>query len=92
VDGWYLGPAPDHYRCYRVHIKKTKSDIIVDTVEFFPAKVAMPGTASEDMAIIAAKELTRALCHNVAIKTITIHVIEVVISITTIITYLHNYI
>jgi hypothetical protein len=32
------------------------------------------------------------LCHNVAIKTITIHVIEVVISITTIITYLHKYI
>jgi hypothetical protein len=32
------------------------------------------------------------LCHNVAIKTIAIHVIEVVISITTIITYLHNYI
>jgi hypothetical protein len=32
------------------------------------------------------------LCHNVAINTITIHVIEVVISITTIITYLHNYI
>jgi hypothetical protein len=32
------------------------------------------------------------VCHNVAIKTITIHVIEVVISITTIITYLHNYI
>jgi hypothetical protein len=31
-------------------------------------------------------------CHSVAIKTITIHVIEVVISITTIITYLHNYI
>jgi hypothetical protein len=30
--------------------------------------------------------------HNVAIKTITIHVIEVVISIATIITYLHNYI
>jgi hypothetical protein len=23
VDGWYLGPAPDHYRCYRVHINKT---------------------------------------------------------------------
>jgi hypothetical protein len=31
-------------------------------------------------------------CDNVAIKTMTIHVIEVVISITTIITYLHNYI
>jgi hypothetical protein len=32
------------------------------------------------------------VCHSVAIKIITIHVIEVVISITTIITYLHNYI
>jgi hypothetical protein len=63
VDGWYLGPAPDHYRCYRVHINKTKSDIIVDTVEFFPAKVAMPRTASKYMATIAAKELTHALMH-----------------------------
>jgi hypothetical protein len=32
------------------------------------------------------------VCHSVAIKIITIHVIEVAISITTIITYLHNYI
>jgi hypothetical protein len=63
VDGWYLGPAPDHYRCYRVHINKTKSDRIIDTVEFFPAKVAMPRTASKDMATIAAKELTHALMH-----------------------------
>jgi hypothetical protein len=33
-----------------------------------------------------------ALCHSVAIKIITIHVIEVAISITTLITSLHNYI
>jgi hypothetical protein len=37
-------------------------------------------------------EIGRTQCHSVAIKIITIHVIEVVISITTIITYLHNYI
>jgi hypothetical protein len=35
---------------------------------------------------------SKPICHSVAIKIITIHVIEVVISITTIITYLHNYI
>jgi hypothetical protein len=29
-----------NYRCYKVHINKTKADRIVDTVEFFPAKVA----------------------------------------------------
>jgi hypothetical protein len=64
VDGWYLGPAPDHYRCYRVHINKTKADRIVDTVElFFPAKVTLPRTASKDMATIAAQELTHALMH-----------------------------
>jgi hypothetical protein len=22
VDGWYLGPTTNHYRCYRVHINK----------------------------------------------------------------------
>jgi hypothetical protein len=24
VDGWYLGPATEHYRCYRVFINKTR--------------------------------------------------------------------
>jgi hypothetical protein len=63
VDGWYLGPVPDHYRCYRVHINKTKADIIVDTVEFFPANMAMPRTASKDLVTIASLELTHALLH-----------------------------
>jgi hypothetical protein len=63
VYGWCLGPAPDHYRCYRVHINKTKADRIVDTVEFFPANVAMSRTASKDIATIAALELTHALLH-----------------------------
>jgi hypothetical protein len=35
VDGYYLGPALDQYRCYQVHITKTKGTRIVDTVEFF---------------------------------------------------------
>jgi hypothetical protein len=34
VDGYYLGPALDHYICYQVHITKTKGTRIVDTVEF----------------------------------------------------------
>jgi hypothetical protein len=63
VDGWYLGPAPDHYRCYRVYINKTKADRIVDTVEFFPANVTMSRTASKDIATIASLELAHALLH-----------------------------
>jgi hypothetical protein len=41
VDGWYLGPTTDRYRCYRVHINKTQAYISVDTLELFPVKVAM---------------------------------------------------
>ena len=35
-DGWYLGPAPDHYRCHRVYIPRTRAECITKTVEFFP--------------------------------------------------------
>eukprot|EP00957_Ditylum_brightwellii_P013734 1035550-Ditylum_brightwellii.AAC.1 len=53
VDGWYVGPAPHHYHCYRCHIKKTNQEHISDMVEFFPHTCAMPKTASKDAAIHA---------------------------------------
>jgi hypothetical protein len=37
-DGWYIGPSLEHYRCYTVYITKTRGDIIVETVDFFPKK------------------------------------------------------
>ena len=35
VDGWYLGPAMDHYQCYRVWIPSTHAERIADTVKLF---------------------------------------------------------
>jgi hypothetical protein len=35
LDGWCLGPALEHYRCYTGYINKTRGNIIVETVEFF---------------------------------------------------------
>jgi hypothetical protein len=61
TDGWYLGPAPEHYRCYTVYCSKTGSERIIDTVEFFPANIRMPHMSSADNATTAAKELTHAL-------------------------------
>jgi hypothetical protein len=61
LDGYYLGPALDHYRCYQVHITRKKGTRIVDTVEFFPATLAMPRTSSKDLASIASLELSHAL-------------------------------
>jgi len=61
VDGWYLGPATLHYRCYQVWILETTSERIADTVVWFPTKVSMPNSSSTDAAIAAARDLTNAL-------------------------------
>jgi hypothetical protein len=61
VDGYYLGPALDYYRCYQVHITKTKGTRLVDTVEFFPSRLSIPNTSSKDPTSIAALELSNAL-------------------------------
>jgi hypothetical protein len=61
VDGYYLGHVLDHYRCYQVHVTKTKGTRIVYTVECFPSKTAIPHTSSKDLASITALELSNAL-------------------------------
>jgi hypothetical protein len=63
VDGWYLGPAMHHYRCYRVWIWETCAERISDTLAWFPTKVSMPSASSTDEALAAAKDLVQALLH-----------------------------
>jgi len=48
IDGWYLGPAMDSYRCYTVWANETRSQRITDTVAWFPSKIPMPTTSSID--------------------------------------------
>ena len=36
VDGWYIGPAIKHYRCYMLYFPSTKGIIHSETVEFSP--------------------------------------------------------
>jgi hypothetical protein len=55
TDGWYLGPAPEHYRCYTDYCSKTGNERIIDTVEFFLADIGMPRMFSADNATITAK-------------------------------------
>jgi hypothetical protein len=61
LDGWYVGPALEHYRCYTVQIVKTEGLRVKDTVEFFPTDCRMPATSATDNANFAAKELIAAL-------------------------------
>jgi hypothetical protein len=60
-DGWYIGPALEHYRCYTVYITKTRSSRIVERVEFFSHQFKIPFPSSSDLATQAAAELTHAL-------------------------------
>ena len=62
-DGWYIGPALEHYRCYTVYINKTRQERIVETVDFFPEEFKTPFPSSRDLATKAAEELTYALLH-----------------------------
>ena len=61
TEGWYLGPAMEHYRCYQLFVNKTKAERITDTVEFFPEKVTMPYPTPTDIAIKAAHDLVSVL-------------------------------
>jgi hypothetical protein len=62
-DGWYIGPALEHYRYYTVYIKKTRSSRVVETVECFPYKFKFPFLSSSKRATQAAADLTHALLH-----------------------------
>jgi hypothetical protein len=62
-DGWYIGPALEHYRCYKVYITKTREARIVETVEFPPEKFTFPFPSAQDLAIQATADLTHDLLH-----------------------------
>jgi hypothetical protein len=53
-DAWYVGPAKDHYRCYRVWMTGTKKTRIVDKLEFFPQHEKMPHLSMYELAVQAA--------------------------------------
>ena len=61
VDGWYIGPAMEHYRCYRVYAIETQAERIADTLAWFPTKVKMPTASSAEASIAAANDLIHAL-------------------------------
>jgi hypothetical protein len=63
-DGWYIGPALEHYRGYTIYITNTRRERVVETVEFPPTEVPLPVTSSKELATQAAKQLTHALLNR----------------------------
>jgi hypothetical protein len=54
----------NRYRCQNVYITATASEIIVDTLEFFPHNSPMPQMSSTDCILTAAQDMTDALKHT----------------------------
>ena len=61
IDGYYIGPALQHYRCHKVYIPSTRSERIAKTVDFFPHNCARPFASPQDNATRAADALAHAL-------------------------------
>ena len=61
VDGWYLGPALHHYRCYTCYNIDTGGENTPYTIAFFPEFMKMPNSGTRYMAIHAAADLAKAL-------------------------------
>ena len=48
VNGWYVGPALEHYRCITCYIPTTGKERVVDTVQWFPHVVPIPAASTDD--------------------------------------------
>jgi len=61
IDGWYLGASTEHYRCHIIHIKKTNSKRISDTVFFKHKYITQPTLTLVDTEVRAIDDFTCAL-------------------------------
>ena len=61
IDGWYLHTSTEHYRSHLVHVKKTRSERITDTVWFKHKYITQPKVTPVDHIVKAINDLTCAL-------------------------------
>jgi hypothetical protein len=63
LDGWYVGPALDSYRCWQIWIWESRAVRICDTVTWYPTKVTMPDSSSTATIVACLKDIVNALQH-----------------------------
>jgi hypothetical protein len=60
-EGFYIGPALDHYRCYKLVKLETKQKVISNTVEFRHAHLQIPVVSANDKIIHGLQVMAGAL-------------------------------
>jgi len=56
-DGWYLGPALKHYRSYHVIRKESMRPSVSNSLDWFPARIRIPGSSKEEILVKAIEKL-----------------------------------
>jgi hypothetical protein len=61
LPGFYLGPAVNHYRAFRVYVSATESQRVSETLDWFPIPYKMPGSDPVDNVQIILNDLEKAI-------------------------------
>ena len=57
--GFYVGPAMDHYRCFRCYIPSKRVERISDTVTFVPYHIPIPKISRADLIFNALRKIKK---------------------------------
>ncbi|KAL7425785.1 hypothetical protein ACHAXH_000392, partial [Discostella pseudostelligera] len=63
-DGFYVGPALQHYRCHRVLTNASRAVIISDAIRFRHHKLPSPNMTTEDKIIHALHAINTTMAHS----------------------------
>ena len=62
--GWYVGPATEHYRCITCYIPKTHRERITDTAKIIPNNIPLPQASLNEHLRATATDLVHLLNHK----------------------------
>jgi hypothetical protein len=69
TNGFYIGPASDHYHCLQFYIPAMQRFCFSNTWHLYPTHCQIPTTLQQDLSIAAAADLLKALGNNVPTST-----------------------
>ncbi len=69
TNGFYVGPASNHYRCLQFYIPSTQRFRFSDTWRLYPTHCQIPVTSQHDLSIVAAADILKALENTIPTTT-----------------------
>ena len=61
IEGWYIGPAREHYKCYRIYNPKKRAEYVSDTVRFITEDNSIQFPTQQQLITSTASDLSTAL-------------------------------